>query len=561
MYSNLISEDTTQDLTHYEDEFLLDASQYIDESNKNSRRWMDRYFTRIIKTVGCLMLFSTIGSITFFILTQYQHQKQHDIDINNNVEAGLYANTTLSRMTEKIPSNSDMDIIKHLIESTPDIVYYFEEGIHDLSSTETTKCIVLSRYKVFPNTTSILTHQDDFCFDQDVDFGHKEPVIISNDKYLIACFDLIQQDNDYCLFARFDDDEKRTNNDKINMILDFNNMNNTQSQIFNNIDFTVNNLHSFAFYGDQLFGVNVIGKQSLYHWNVSDSQNNFQFNEIPLNVISTDIDLEDEMYPIRLEVHNGFLYLFQRFEQETGVEISKILYFNNTIYETGNGWQCDDGHETLYDDFNRIHGFIFDPEMSKYFMFSDCEMIIENNTRLNTADFYLDSDFKFQFKGNNSNDWTSYYHVKIPIITKRMETSFVFDEKNSFLDVTIEGNNQWILHLDFTHNFVYFPIRFKEYHDSLYFMQLDNVNFPIGSMFVTFHPLNGVKNDKGLRVMSGKSALKVVSGKDTVIQHILDKMDIIHDEAKLIDIVNKYGKHKWAESFYQLLQTDGITHK
>ena len=33
--------------------------------------------------------------------------------------------------------------------------------------------------------------------------------------------------------------------------------------------------------------------------------------------------------------------------------------------------------------------------MEKYFMFSDCEMIIKNNTKLNTADFYIDFDFKF----------------------------------------------------------------------------------------------------------------------------------------------------------------------
>ena len=161
------------------------------------------------------------------------------------------------------------------------------------------------------------------------------------------------------------------------------------------------NLKSFAFYGDQLFGVDMESKQYLYHWDVSDLHNNFEFDTIELDILSDDLDLDDSMYPVRLEVQNGYLYLFQRFEQQKGIEVSKISFFDNQIEETGIGWLYHKGHESLFNHFDAIHGFIFDAQMKKYFMFSDCELIIENNTAANSADFYIDSDLKFKFNDND----------------------------------------------------------------------------------------------------------------------------------------------------------------
>ena len=439
-----------------------------------------------------------------------------------------YVNQTASHAfavsKQKVPSIADIHI-KALLDSTPDIVYYFEEGIKETATNKIVNCILLSRYAVYPNTTSALTHEDSICFDDE--FGYLEPVIIANDKYLIACFNFIH--HDYVLFARFDQHE-------IKMELDFNN--NKTLDLFNGIKFSHRNLKSFAFYGDQLFGVDVTSKNHLLHWDLADKQDNFVFRRIPLNVISDDLEIGDSMYPLRLEVHNGYLYLFQRFETRKAVEISKISYLNNKIQETGVGWLMEDGHENLFDDFDKIHGFMFDPEMKKYFMFSDCEMIIENDTRSNTADFYVDSDFKFKF-GDDGNDWTSYYHTKVPLVTNTMDNkTFVFDEKVAFLDVEMD-NDQWVLHLDFTHNFVYFPIQFKEYQDSIYFMELDHVNSRKQCVFVKFHPLS-VGRDT-LKVMSGNSILQVVSGKDILIQDIMDKANV-DNETSLNSIMNN---HKW----------------
>eukprot|EP01084_Bolivina_argentea_P221955 375801_1 len=481
MMAHLITEDSWQS----DDNLLLIPEHSAELDNTHSRKWYNKHFSTIIRILTGLIFILIIGSIVWI----YSHS-HHTNAINPPVL--VQRNTSLSIIpniprTDAHPLNSEL-IIKNLIDTTPDVVYYFEEGIRTLSEHKTIQCVVLSRYKVFKNTTAIQTHQDNFCLEENDDFGYQEPVMIANDKYLIACFDLIQKDDDYCLFARFDDYENE--NDKIHMVVDFN----SDTLFFNDVKMSGNILKSFAFYGDQLFGVNMVTQQHLYHWNVSDTANNFVFNQIDddMGILCGDLDLEDSQYPVRLEVHNGFIYLFQRFENAEGVEVSKISYINNTIEATGDKWLYDHGHESLFDDFNKIHGFIFDPQMQKYFMFSDCEMIIENNTALNTADFYLDSDFKFQF--TNDGNWSSYYHIKIPIITSGdNDTSFVFDEKIAFLDAEIT-ENQWILQLDYTHNFVYFPIQFKENYDSLYFMELDDYKWSEQSISVKFHSLSVDKN-------------------------------------------------------------------
>ena len=92
------------------------------------------------------------------------------------------------------------------LQNEADIAYYFEEGIRHLSDNQTMTCFVLSRYRIFPNSTSILSHSDHFCFDDGDDFGSDEPTLIANDNNLISCFNLIRNENDFCIFAHFDDD-------------------------------------------------------------------------------------------------------------------------------------------------------------------------------------------------------------------------------------------------------------------------------------------------------------------------------------------------------------------
>eukprot|EP01084_Bolivina_argentea_P221956 375804_1 len=528
MTSHLIREDSWQS----DDHFLLDSQPYLD--NTNSRKWYNKHFSTIIHLISLLI----IGSILWVCFHSNRNPLEPNPQHNN-------ARMLLSTQNTPRPLNSEL-VIKNLIDKTPDVVYYFESGIRKLSEHRTINCVVLSRYEVFPNTTKHQTHQHDFCLEEHDDFGAHKPVMIANDKYLIACFDLIQKDDDYCLFVRFDDNA----NGPIKIVVDFN----SDKLFFNDVQMSGNNLKSFAFYGDQLFGVNMVTQQHLYHWNVSDTANNFVFNQIDddMGILCGDLDLEDSQYPVRLEVHNGFIYLFQRFENAEGVEVSKISYINNTIEATGDKWLYDHGHESLFDDFNKIHGFIFDPQMQKYFMFSDCEMIIENNTALNTVDFCLDSDFiQFESDGN----WSSYFHIKIPITTSGdNDTSFVFDEKIAFLDAEIT-ENQWILQLDYTHNFVYFPIQFKENYDSLYFMELDDYKWSEQSISVKFHSLSVDKNPFDHLI---DETLQVVSGKDIAIQNILDKMSIVKDEKELNEVVNKFSVHKWADALYQILQTNNI---
>ena len=43
--------------------------------------------------------------------------------------------------------------------------------------------------------------------------------------------------------------------------------------------------------GDELFGVDITTKKHLYHWNLSDLNNNFVFNRISMNILSDDPNL------------------------------------------------------------------------------------------------------------------------------------------------------------------------------------------------------------------------------------------------------------------------------
>eukprot|EP01083_Nonionella_stella_P035045 95755_1 len=428
-------------------------------------------------------------------------------------------------------------VIAQVMHNTPDTVYYFQKAVDYTIGVE---CVVLSRYEVFENTTSLQTHQDIlFCLDEnDDEFASQTPAIIANDRHLIACVDVINKDNDYCLFVTFIGDQ-------MEKMLDING----NDTLFNGVTLSARALKSFAFYGDQLFGVDV-AQQALLHWDISGIQTSRALERIPLNylnITSDDVDISaDRVYPIRLEVHDGLLYLFQRFEAQRAVEVSKISYFGNGIQETGIGWLYDEGHERLFDDFANIDGFIFDANMNKYFMFSDCELRIDSDGT--SADIYLDSDFKFKF--NETSDWTSYYQIKIPIARGINHTELSEDIKMAYLD--------------YSHDFVYFPIQFKEYHDSIYFMEIQDVRLvDDASIEVKFHPLlvdvvdysplESVVNETVV-IVSGKSVLQVVSGKDSAIQYVVDKMDLVHDEEELSEVVEQYSKHKWADLLYNILQ-------
>ena len=131
------------------------------------------------------------------------------------------------------------------------------------------------------------------------------------------------------------------------------------------------------------------------------------------------------------------------------------------------------------------------------------------------------------------------------------------------MDVEISNdNNQWILHLDYTHKFVYFPIQFKQYYDSLYFMELDHVDLDQKCIFVKFHALihdNSSPFDhllhETLQVMTGKSLLQVVSGKDIAIQHIMDKMDIINNRQSYGPFESVVCQSKRKNNHFQLSTT------
>eukprot|EP01083_Nonionella_stella_P162992 535596_1 len=354
--------------------------------------------------------------------------------------------------------------IAQMIHNTPDVVYYFQEAVGAVNEDDTIQCIVLSRYEVFENTTSLQTHQDIFCLDQTDEFASQIPVIIANDRHLIACFDLINKDNDYCLFAMF-------TGDQMEMLMDING----NDTLLNGVPMSARALKSFAFYGDQLFGVDV-EQQALLRWNVSDIQTSRALERIPLNIISDDVDISgDRVYPIRLEVHNGFLYLFQRFETRKAVEVSKISYFGNVIQETGIGWLYDEGHERLFDDFANIDGFIFDANMNKYLMFSDCELSIDYNGT--SAWIYLDSDFKFKF--NATSDWTSYHQIKIPIAIGMNDTEFTVENMKRWLILSALSYYSHDVTSYSSHDFVYFPIlsedpSHKPSNDIFYFIEIQD---------------------------------------------------------------------------------------
>ena len=326
------------------------------------------------------------------------------------------------------------------------------------------------------------------------------------------------------------------------MILD---VNNDKTGLFKDAPFSVHNLKSFAFFGDQLFGIDMETKQHLNHWNLSN-QSAPTMSKIPLSILSSDLSCEDSVYPIRLEAHNGFLYLFQRFESAKGIEVSKISYFDGKIKETGMAWQYSSGHENLFEDFAKIHGFVFDPNMKKYFMFSDIEIILNeasNEEKEDEADFFIDSDFKFKTKG--SDEWVSSYHVKIPII---------IENHAHFVNLS----DPMVAHLDYSNNFVYFPLTSDQYHDSLCFLEFKAVKK--GSIVAKFHKLKGKRTpfgqlmDETLLTMDGITILQVVSGQDIAIQHAVHNHAYnISNEQELDEAVEKHGNHKWAEGFYKIL--------
>ena len=117
------------------------------------------------------------------------------------------------------------------------------------------------------------------------------------------------------------------------------------------------------------------------------------------------------------------------------------------------------------------------------------------------------------------------------------------------------------LHLDYSNNFVYFPMKSKQFHNDLYFMQFKAERG--GSIIAVFHKLEGIRTpfgqlmDETLLTMDGMSILQVVSGQDIVIQHAVhDHAYNITNEQALDEVVEKYGKHKWAEGFYQILLSE-----
>ena len=371
------NEETDVELGDNARHFLLEPSR---EHKVYDDKWYNKWYNVIMTVLGVSSLSLVIGSIAWAL------QK------------------TKARCDNFEESQMCFSEIKQSMESESDIAYYFEEGIRHLTDNQTMTCIVLSRYRIFQNTTSILTHSDNFCFDEGDEFGSKEPTLIASDKYLISCFNLIDRTNDFCIFAHFDDDANGLKaNQKMEMILD---VNSDKNELFSGAPFSVVNLKSFAFFGDQLFGIDTQTKQHFNHWNLSHIANRtVGFNQIPLDILSSDLNLDDSVYPIRLEVHNGFLYLFQRFESAKGVEVSKISYFDKRMSETGIAWQYSKGHENLFEDFAKIHGFVFDPNMKKYFMFSDIEIILNDQEQSgeDEADFFIDSDLKFKQRG--SDEW------------------------------------------------------------------------------------------------------------------------------------------------------------
>eukprot|EP01083_Nonionella_stella_P289941 986614_1 len=110
-------------------------------------------------------------------------------------------------------------VIAHVMHNTPDTVYYFQKAVDYTIGVE---CVVLSRYEVFENTTSLQTHQDIlFCLDEkDDEFGSQPPAIIANDRHLIACVDVINKDNDYCLFVTFIGDQMEKMLDHLYILVD-----------------------------------------------------------------------------------------------------------------------------------------------------------------------------------------------------------------------------------------------------------------------------------------------------------------------------------------------------
>ena len=168
MYSNLSSEDFSHDLAHCEDEFLLfDGAEHSNFTNNKHNNKRFRCKSIIIKVFGCLILCLIIASIVSSIMTH-----------NNTPSTPTSSHGSVTIKTN-IPSNSDMNMdIKMLFDSATDVVYYFEEGIKESSSTndEKSNCILLSRYQIYPNTTSLLTHQDIICFDEE--FGYLQPVLL-----------------------------------------------------------------------------------------------------------------------------------------------------------------------------------------------------------------------------------------------------------------------------------------------------------------------------------------------------------------------------------------------
>ena len=485
-------------------------------------KWYQQHSSKIIRNVGCSIFLTAILWLAYVP----KHTVHHPFTANTS--------------------------INEIFQSTPDTVYYLEEGVRTMDDGTTLECAVLSRYHVFADTTSTAAGEYDFCLPDGQEFGFKEPAMIGNDRYLIACFDVIQRDDDFCVVTSFVDNGTTS---EIEIIVD---LNGNHSELFDPVTLSIANLHSFAFRGDRLFGVMATwwNDNNLYHWDLTtmSEAGGYLVDSISITTMSADINLEDGVYPLRLEAHNGFLYLFQRFERGKGINVTKMTYFDGQIEETGRGFVSEDGHESLFNDFGKGHGFTFDQDISRYFMFSDCEMMMEHDPAVDAASFYLDSDFKFKF--NASDHWTSLYHIQIPIVSAPNEvdrTPFLMKGELPYLEGNKTVDGQWVLRLDYSHRFVYFPIPWKEYQDSLYFMELIGTDLVNGTVTVKFHTLSaGMRAFAATQMMTGPSALMVVSGNDVAIQRLLD--DGINDEATLSEVVEEYGEHTWAEAFYNVLQ-------
>ena len=106
--------------------------------------------TRLIQTLGCCLLFSTFLWLVFYVKDAFHHQRY---------PIPFIANLGISNT----PINS-------IIEATPDTVYYLEQGVRTLDDSTTSECAVLSRYHVFPDTTSTVLGEHDLCLPDGLEF-------------------------------------------------------------------------------------------------------------------------------------------------------------------------------------------------------------------------------------------------------------------------------------------------------------------------------------------------------------------------------------------------------